>query len=300
MRHQVSKSNATNRVERQRRTHLGSLNLLTPSLHLAAHALPVLEHEAAPIVARQLLVRVPPARAEALEPAVPCEALARGDVERRVDFVGEVEVIEVLRVALGGALRQVLLELRLLLLGRQVGERSCRDGRRLVSRRVDKLGLLFFLLLVLLRSATLGLHRVVVFVLLEVAVLVLVVVDDPRRLVSARALRDLLQLGRRPRPRRRGHLGAVACCGRRRHLLLGRPRLLVEAELVVVGDVSRRERVGVVVRERERVEGRRGGRGSVDRHRLGGCGRVALRRAAGRGEEDLLEQDGVSEGPIAH
>jgi hypothetical protein len=282
---------------RKEETHLNSLHRC-PLRHPPPHTLPVLQHEAPSVIPRQLLVWVPLARPEALQSPEPREPLLRRDVQRRVDLVREVQVVLVLDVATSSPIGEVFLQLLLFLLGRQVGERLDGDGSGLVGLRVDELVLLVRVdLLASTTSSSLGLHLIVVLVVL--LDILLIVVKNPRRLVGARPLHDLLQLRRRSGERRRGHLapcpGSSDGGGCRSEFLLRRPSLLVHSEVVFVGDVGRSERVGIVVGGGERVErsgNGGGGSGGVDRHRLGGSGSAAFRRASGRSEEDLYQSKG--------
>lgn len=170
-------------------------------LHLAPHTLKVLKHEAPRVLDRELLVRVPRARPEALHATEPGEALARRDLERRVDLVREVHVVAVLQRAFPGAVGEVRLELDRFLLRREVGERPGGNGRRVVDARVHHDGLV-----VGVHPGALG--RLVLLLLVPVLVIVVLLVNDPRGLVRTRALRHLLEsAGRRSGESGREHLG---------------------------------------------------------------------------------------------
>lgn len=73
--------------------YLNPALLLRAFQHRALRAPKVLELEYPCIVLGEVLVRVPRARPEGPQPAVPLEARARGDVLGRVDLVGERAVV---------------------------------------------------------------------------------------------------------------------------------------------------------------------------------------------------------------
>lgn len=156
------------------------------------------------------------------------------------------------------SLGEVRLQLLLFLLGRQVGEGASRHRGHVVRRlaRVDHLRLV---IISLIRRSSLAHRGVLVVLLVRVfSLLIVTLVDNPRRLVRARSLGDPLESGSGSGKSGREHVSSCARRGSGRggsHLLLSGPSLLGESELLLVGDVGGSERVGVVVGGGEIFEG---------------------------------------------
>ena len=200
------------------------------ALHPLARLAKVVELEQARIVLRQVLVRVPVARVQALEPAVARKPLPGRNRERGIDLVGELRI---------GLLFLAFFALALLLLAELFDRRTLLVLVDLVLALVGllrRLVLLVLLVLLLVHVGARVAHQLFVVFLLIFFLLVVLVPGGlvPGGLVASPRILVHLLLGDRPRrgagARWRRGVGLhvhIAGRGRISHLFFRGPRLLV-------------------------------------------------------------------------